>query len=87
MDGCLHVVGLDEQRRHTLPAHTKPVSVLRCGGGRLVSGGYDGNVTVHRTTDLERERTVTVHNGSQVTSLALDSVSSLTLLLPLCSGL
>ena len=75
MDGCLHVVSLDSHQRHTLPAHTKPVSVVRCGGGRVVSGGYDGTVVVHRMTDLERERTVTVHSGSRVTSLALDCVS------------
>ncbi|CAI7992120.1 Sterol regulatory element-binding protein cleavage-activating protein [Geodia barretti] len=59
MDGCLHVVSLDSHQRHTLPAHTKPVSVVRCGGGRVVSGGYDGTVVVHRMTDLERERTIT----------------------------
>ena len=75
MDGCLHVVSLDSHQRHTLPAHTKPVSVVRCGGGRVVSGGYDGTVVVHRMTDLERERTITVHSGSRVTSLALDCVS------------
>ena len=75
MDGSLHVVGLDCQQRHTLPAHSKPVSVLRCGGGRVVSGGYDGAVVVHRMADLERERTITVHTGNCVTSLVLDSVS------------
>ena len=40
-----------------------------------MSGSYDGTVVVHRHSDLERERTVTVHSGSCVTSLALDSVS------------
>ena len=77
MDGCLHVVGVDGQHRHTLPAHTKPVSILRSAGGRVVSGGYDGMVAVHRLRDLEREAAVTIHSGSNVTALALDSVSYL----------
>ena len=75
MDGYLHVVGLDGYRRHTLSAHIKPVSVLRCTGGRIVSGGYDGMIVIHRMTDLERERTITVHNGHNITSLAIDTVS------------
>ena len=74
MDGCLHFVGVDSQRRQTL-AHSKPVSVLRCGGGKVVSGGYDGMVMVHRLADLEREAAVTIHNGNNVTSLVLDNVS------------
>ena len=75
MDGYLHVVGLDGYRRHTLSAHIKPISVLRCTGGRIVSGGYDGMIVIHRMADLERERTITVHNGHNVTSLAIDTVS------------
>ena len=75
MDGCLHFVGVDSQRRQTLVAHSKPVSVLQCGGGKVVSGGYDGMVMVHRLADLEREAAVTIHNGNNVTSLVLDNVS------------
>ena len=56
-------------------AHSRPVSVLRSSGERVVSGGYDGMVVVHRLSDLEREAAVTIHNGNNVTSLALDTVS------------
>lgn len=76
MDGCLYLVGLDGRRRQTLVAHSRPVSVLRSSGERVVSGGYDGMVVVHRLSDLEREAAVTIHNGNNVTSLALDTVSA-----------
>ena len=76
MDGCLYFVGLDGRRRQTLVAHSRPVSVLRSSGERVVSGGYDGMVVVHRLSDLEREAAVTIHNGNNVTSLALDTVSA-----------
>lgn len=75
MDGCLYFVGVDGRRRQTLVAHSRPVSVLRSSGERVVSGGYDGMVVVHRLSDLEREAAVTIHNGNNVTSLALDTVS------------
>ena len=39
-----------------------------------MSGGYDGMVMVHRMADLEREAAVSIHNGSNITSLALDTV-------------
>ena len=68
------MVGLDGQNRRTLQAHRKPVSMLRCAGGRAVSGGYDGMVMVHRMADLEREAAVSIHNGNNITSLALDTV-------------
>ena len=73
MDGCLHWLGLDGQPRHCLRAHSKAVSVLRCGAERVVSGGYDTILKVHRAVDFFCETAVCIHDGS-ITTVVLDKV-------------
>ena len=63
MDGSLNLIGHNGLLRFSVPAHSKPISVLRCHGDKAVTGGYDGVVMVHRLTDMACVNSVFVHNG------------------------
>ena len=63
MDGSLNLIGHNGLLRFTVPAHSKPISVLYCHGNMVITGGYDGVVMVHRLTDMVCVNSVFVHKG------------------------
>jgi len=75
MDGSLHLIGHSGIPQHSIRAHRKPISVMRCTGDRVVTGGYDAAVKVHRIPDFFCVNSVFIHNGG-ITALAVVEVSS-----------
>ena len=80
MDGSLNLIGHNGLLRFSVPAHSKPISILHCHGDKVVTGGYDGVVMVHRLSDMACVNSVFVHKG-HITALAVVEVS----LHPLCT--
>jgi len=77
MDGSLHLIGYNGIPAHSIRAHRKPISVMRCTADRVVTGGYDTGVKVHRIPDFHFVNSVFIHNGS-LTALTLVEVGSYT---------
>ncbi len=73
MDGSLNLIGHNGLLRFSVPAHSKPISILRCHGDKVVTGGYDGVVMVHRLSDMACVNSVFVHKG-HITALAIVEV-------------
>ena len=73
MDGSLHLIGHSGIPQHSIRAHRKPISVMRCTGDRVVTGGYDAAVKVHRIPDFFCVNSVFIHNGG-ITALAMVEV-------------
>ena len=63
MDGTLNLIGHNGILQFTVPAHSRPISILHCHGDKVVTGGYDGVVMVHRLTDMVCVNSVFVHKG------------------------
>ena len=74
MDGSLNLIGHNGLLRFSVPAHSKPISILHCHGGKVVTGGYDGVVMVHRLSDMACVNSVFVHKG-HITAVAVVGVS------------
>ena len=77
MDGSLNLIGHNGLLRFSVPAHSKPISVLRCYGDQVVTGGYDGVVMVHRLTDMACVNSVFVHKG-HITAVTIVEVQNFT---------
>lgn len=76
MDGSLTLIGHNGLLRFSVPAHSKPISILRCHGDKVITGGYDGVVMVHRLTDMACVNSVFVHKG-HITALTIVEVRQL----------
>ena len=74
MDGSLNLIGHNGLLRFSVPAHSKPISILRCHGDKVVTGGYDGVVMVHRLSDMACVNSIFVHKG-HITAVAVVEVS------------
>ena len=89
MDGVLNLIGHNGLLHHCVPAHDKPISVLRWYGNKIITGGYDNAVKVHRTSaSLNRlvcVNSVFVHEGN-ILALAVVEVNPAAKLkqIPLC---
>ena len=73
MDGSLNLIGHNGLLRFSVPAHSKPISILRCHGDKVITGGYDGVVMVHRLSDMACVNSVFVHKG-HITALTIVEV-------------
>ena len=73
MDGSLNLIGHNGLLRFSVPAHSKPISILCCHGDKVVTGGYDGVVMVHRLSDMACVNSVFVYKG-HITALAVVEV-------------
>lgn len=77
MDGTLTLIGYNGSVYHCIPAHDKPISVLKWYGSHIITGGYDKIVKVHRIstspTHLICVNSVFVHEGS-ISALAVVEV-------------
>ena len=63
MDGSLNLISHSGTVCFTVPAHSKPISNLHCHGEKVITGGYDGVVMVHRLRDMVCVNSVFVHKG------------------------
>ena len=75
MDGSLILTGHDGIQQYCVPAHSKPVSILRVYSTIVVTGGYDGVVKVHRLIDFVCTNAIYVHPGS-ISALTWTAVSA-----------
>ncbi len=73
MDGFLHLIGHNGSLQHSIQAHTRPVSVMRASPDKVVTGGYDTVVKVHRVIDFFPLNSVFIHNGT-ISALTLIEV-------------
>ena len=78
MDGTLSLIGYNGLLLQCVPAHDKAISVLRWYNNKIITGGYDSSVKVHRTSaSLNRlvcVNSVYVHDGN-ITAVAVVEVS------------
>ena len=46
LDGSLHLIGHLGHMTHSVSAHSKPISVMKCSSDYVITGGYDSVVKV-----------------------------------------
>lgn len=68
MDGTLSLIGYNGLLYHCVPAHDKAISILKWYGNKIITGGYDSTVKVHRTSasmnSLVCVNSVYIHDGN-----------------------
>ncbi len=74
MDGFLHLIGHNGFPQHSIQAHSRAISVMRTTPDKVLTGGYDSVVCVHRVIDFCLVNSVFVHTAP-ISALTLIEVS------------